>query len=247
MKKQLTSFIQEWFKIFIEIINYMSIIYFIIFVSFDMMTTKVEKSKFFLEMSKEPIVYMRAISSIVTIIIIIIYGVRIMRIIHDSYNNINKSILVESYPSCTAKRIFSFDEVVEYSKTKYPMEKAHSTDSGFDLKSVEEFFLEPGEIKLISTGIRLALPKGYEAQVRPKSGLSSKGFMVYLGTVDNEYRGEVKVIAQNNSNEKIEIKDGQKIAQIVFNKLDSVELAEILEVIENTSRGDGGFGSTGKF
>lgn len=235
MKKQLTSFMQEWFRIFIEVINYMSIIYFIIFLSFDMMTTKAEKSKFFLEMSKEPIAYMRAISSIVIIIIIIIYGVRIMRMIHDSYNNIGNGILI------------SETTLIEYATEKYSLLKAHPTDSGFDLKSVEDFTLRPREIKLISTGLKLKLPKNYEAQIRPKSGLSSKGFMVYLGTVDNEYRGEVKVITQNNSNEMIEIKDGQKIAQIVFNKLDSIELAEISEVTENTSRGDGGFGSSGKF
>lgn len=226
MKKQLVSFMQEWFRIFIEVINYMSIIYFIIFMSFDMMTTKAEKSKFFLEMSKEPIAYMRATSSIVIIIIIIIYGVRITRMIHDSYNNIGEGILILE------------STLIEYVTEKYSLIKAHPTDSGFDLKSVEDFILRPGEIKLISTGLKLKLPKNYEAQVRSKSGLSSKGFMVYLGTVDNEYRGEVKVITQNNSNEMIEIKDGQKVAQIVFNKLDSIELAEISEVTENTSRGD---------
>lgn len=247
MKRRLVNFIQEWFKIFIEIINYMSIIYFIGYMSFDMMTTKAEKSRIFLEISKEPVAYMRAISSIVTIIIIMIYSVKIIRTIQDSDNNTNKSILVKNYPVGVAEKVDSLLPIVEYSKTKYPITKAHSTDSGFDLKSIEEFSLEPGEIRLISTGIKLILPENYEAQVRPKSGLSSKGFMVYLGTVDNGYRGEVKVIAQNNSNEMIEIKDGQKVAQIVFNKLDSVELAEISEVTENTSRGDGGFGSTGEF
>lgn len=235
MKKQLVSFMQEWFRIFIEVINYMSIIYFIIFLSFDMMTTKVEKSKFFLEMSKEPIAYMRAISSIVIIIIIIIYGVRIMRMIHDSYNNIGNGILI------------SETTLIEYATEKYSLLKAHPTDSGFDLKSVEDFTLRPREIKLISTGLKLKLPKNYEAQVRPKSGLSSKGFMVYLGTVDNEYRGEVKVIAQNNSIKKMDIKDGQKIAQIVFNKLDNIELLELSNIREDTERGEGGFGSSGKF
>lgn len=246
MKDEFLKTIKEYLDIVREVFTMMSIYYFTVFILTTTILNEKELSEVLVHISKKPQAFLNNLSNTFIIFMIIYCIFKVYRATSDKLNIVNCET-IKCYPMGKAEKVDSFDEVVEYSKTKYPITKAHSTDSGFDLKSVEEFSLEPGEIKLIPTGIKLALPKGYEAQIRPKSGLSSKGFMVYLGTVDNEYRGEVKVITQNNSNEMIEIKDGQKIAQIVFNKLDSIELAEISEVTENTSRGDGGFGSSGKF
>lgn len=246
MKDEFLKTIKEYLDIVREVFTAMSIYYFTVFVLATTILNERELSEVLVHISKKPQAFLNNLSNTFIIFMIIYCIFKVYRAISDKLNIVNCET-IKCYPIGIAKRVDSFDEVVEYSKTKYPMAKAHSTDSGFDLKSVEEFSLEPGEIRLISTGIKLALPKGYEAQVRPKSGLSSKGFMVYLGTVDNEYRGEIKVIAQNNSIKKIDIKDGQKIAQIVFNKLDNIELLELSNIQEDTERGEGGFGSTGKF
>lgn len=246
MKDEFLKTVKEYLDIVREVFTAMSIYYFTIFILATTILNEKELSEVLVHISKKPQAFLNNLSNTFIIFMIIYCIFKVYRAISDKVTMVNCET-IKCYPMGKAEKVDSFGEVVEYSKTKYPMAKAHSTDSGFDLKSVEEFSLEPGEIKLISTGIRLALPKGYEAQVRPKSGLSSKGFMVYLGTVDNEYRGEVKVIAQNNSIKKIDIKDGQKIAQIVFNKLDNIELLELSNIQEDTERGEGGFGSTGKF
>lgn len=246
MKDEFLKAVKEYLDIVKEVFTAMSIYYFSIFLLLRISLDESEISELLIRISKSPNKFFNGLSYSFMLFMIIYCIFKIYRAISDKVTKVNCET-IKCHPMGRAEKVDSFGEVIEYSKTKYPMAKAHSTDSGFDLKSVEEFSLEPGEIKLISTGIRLALPKGYEAQVRPKSGLSSKGFMVYLGTVDNEYRGEVKVIAQNNSIKKIDIKDGQKIAQIVFNKLDNIELLELSNIQEDTERGDGGFGSTGKF
>lgn len=246
MKDEFLKTIKEYLDIVREVFTAMSIYYFSIFLLATTLLNEKELSEALVHISKKPQAFLNNLSNTFIIFMIIYCIFKVYRAISDKIN-IEDYEVIKANPSFIAKRVDSFDDVIQYSKTKYPITKAHSTDSGFDLKSVEEFSLEPGEIRLISTGIKLALPKNYEAQVRPKSGLSSKGFMVYLGTVDNEYRGEVKVIAQNNSIKKIDIKDGQKIAQIVFNKLDNIELLELSNIQEDTERGDGGFGSTGKF
>lgn len=245
MRDKILKTVKEYLDIVREVFTAMSIYYFSIFLFLRISLDESEISELLIRISKSPNKFFNGLSYSFMIFMIVYCIFKIYKALSYKINIVNYD--VKNYPIGVAEKVDSLLPIVEYSKTKYPIIKAHSTDSGFDLKSVEEFSLEPGEIRLISTGIKLILPENYEAQVRPKSGLSSKGFMVYLGTVDNEYRGEVKVIAQNNSNEMIEIKDGQKVAQIVFNKLDSVELAEISEVTENTSRGDGGFGSTGEF
>ncbi|MFH1587296.1 MAG: dUTP diphosphatase [Candidatus Diapherotrites archaeon] len=124
---------------------------------------------------------------------------------------------------------------------------AHPGDAGMDLYSVEETELLPGERKLVGTGIKIALENGYEAQVRPKSGLAIKEGITVLntpGTIDAGYRGEVKVILVNLSDRAFGIKKGQKIAQMVFAKVEEAELEEV-EELDETSRNDGGFGSTG--
>ena len=124
---------------------------------------------------------------------------------------------------------------------------AHEGDAGLDLYSAEEVTLQPGERKLVSTGIRIALEKGFEAQVRPKSGLAVNHGLTILntpGTIDFQYRGLVKVIIFNAGKEAYKIEKGKKIAQMVINKIESADV-EVVEELDETTRGDGGFGSTG--
>ncbi len=127
------------------------------------------------------------------------------------------------------------------------MEFAHKGDSGIDLYSAETTEISPGEIKLIKTGIKIAIPEGFEGQIRPKSGLAlNKGITVLNtpGTIDSGYRGEIGVIAINHGKEKFTAEKGKKIAQLVFNKIETPEI-EIVEELKETTRGEGGFGSTG--
>ena len=124
---------------------------------------------------------------------------------------------------------------------------AHEGDAGVDLYSAENYVLRPGQITLVSTGIKLAIPKGYEAQIRPKSGLAlNHGISVCNspGTIDSGYRGEIGVIAINHSKEEFKIEKGTKIAQMVFNKIEKAEFEEVKD-FDTTKRGQNGFGSTG--
>lgn len=124
---------------------------------------------------------------------------------------------------------------------------AHEGDAGVDLYSTESYTLRPGERTLVSTGIKIALPLGYEAQVRPKSGLALKAGISVCntpGTVDACYRGEVGIIAINHSTEDYNIEPGQKVAQMVFKKVEHAEFEEVDE-LDETARNEGGFGSTG--
>jgi len=124
---------------------------------------------------------------------------------------------------------------------------AHDGDAGVDLYSTEDYLLKPGDRILVSTGITIAIPKGYEAQTRPKSGLAlNKGLSIANtpGTIDSGYRGEVGIIAINLGKEDIKIEKGKKVAQMVFNKVEEAKFEEV-EELDSTKRGDGGFGSTG--
>ena len=124
---------------------------------------------------------------------------------------------------------------------------AHDTDSGADLFSMETVVLNPGEAHAFSTGVQLELPAGYEAQVRSKSGLATNQRVFVLnspGTVDNGYRGDLKVILYNASEVRHRIVSGQKIAQLVVTPY--VQAAFVVdEQLSTTDRGDGGLGSTG--
>lgn len=124
---------------------------------------------------------------------------------------------------------------------------AHFGDSGADLFSVEETLLEPNGRKAICTGLAAEVPHGYELQVRPKSGLALKSGLTVLntpGTIDFGYRGEIKVILINLSPETYHIEKGQKIAQLVVAPVAYAAFEEV-EELSDTSRGAGGFGSTG--
>ena len=112
----------------------------------------------------------------------------------------------------------------------------------------KEVVLEPGTWQLIPTGIAIALPEGYEAEVRPRSGLALKHGVTLLnapGTVDADYRGEVGCIMINLSKEPFTIKDGDRIAQLVIHQVGRAELEEVSDLPES-SRGEGGFGHTGR-
>ena len=124
---------------------------------------------------------------------------------------------------------------------------AHDGDAGVDLYSTEDYVLRPGQRILVSTGIKMAIPKGYEGQLRPKSGLAlNHGISVCNspGTIDSGYRGEIGVIAINHSKEEFKIEKGTKIAQMVFNKIEKAEFEEVKD-FDTTKRGQNGFGSTG--
>ena len=126
---------------------------------------------------------------------------------------------------------------------------ATELSAGMDLKAAIE---EPIELDslcraMVPTGLYIALPEGYEAQIRPRSGLAAKHGVTVCnspGTVDADYRGEIKVILVNLSKEKFVINPGERIAQMVIAKYEKIEWNEV-EVLDETERGAGGFGSTG--
>ena len=122
--------------------------------------------------------------------------------------------------------------------------------SGMDLRAniKNDIYLKSKEIKLISTGIALAIPKNFEIQIRPRSGLAAKNGISILnapGTIDYDYRGEIKVILINHSSKKFKIKNGDRIAQMVLCPIIKAKIEEV-NILPKTNRGSGGFGSTGK-
>ncbi|MCV6607256.1 MAG: dUTP diphosphatase [Campylobacterales bacterium] len=120
--------------------------------------------------------------------------------------------------------------------------------AGFDLHSVEDYVLKVGERKLIKTGLSMAFPKGYELQIRPRSGLAYKHGITCLntpGTIDSDYRGEIMVLLINHGGEDFHIKKDERIAQAVLNEIKQATFS-VVEELSETDRGAGGFGSTGK-
>ncbi|MDP3387287.1 MAG: dUTP diphosphatase [Eubacteriales bacterium] len=121
--------------------------------------------------------------------------------------------------------------------------------SGMDLRAnvVETIVLKPFERYLVPTGISIEIPRGFEAQIRARSGLAIKhgiSLVNGIGTIDSDYRGEIKVILINLGGEEFEIKKGDRIAQMIFAKVEMAEVREV-KVIESSDRGSGGFGHTG--
>jgi dUTP pyrophosphatase len=140
-------------------------------------------------------------------------------------------------------------QLVNKSKHDTP---AYATEAsaGMDLRANLEnaVVIKPMQRLLIATGLFIELPLGYEAQVRPRSGLAFKNGITVLnspGTIDADYRGEIKVILINLSSEDFLINDGERIAQLVIAKHEKAEW-QVVETLEETARGEGGFGSTGK-
>lgn len=138
--------------------------------------------------------------------------------------------------------------IVNHSKHALPSYET-SASAGMDLRANidEPIVLKPLERILVPTGLFIELPIGYEAQIRPRSGLAIKKGITLLnapGTVDADYRGEIKIILANISNEEFVINDGERIAQMVIAQHEQADWIEVEELVE-TKRGAGGFGSTG--
>ena len=139
-------------------------------------------------------------------------------------------------------------KIINQSSNPLP-EYATSGSSGMDIRAslTETIFLEPLERQLIPTGLFAEIPEGYEIQIRPRSGLAFKQGITCLntpGTIDSDYRGELKVLLINLSNEKQAIQPGDRIAQLIVAKVEKANFIAV-DIIDETDRGAGGFGSTG--
>ena len=140
-------------------------------------------------------------------------------------------------------------KVINTSKHALPAYET-SASAGMDLRAnlSEDVIIKPLERQLIPTGLFIELPAGYEAQIRPRSGLAIKYGITLLntpGTIDADYRGEIKLIMVNLSNQEFVIKDGERVAQMVVSRHEQVEWVEV-ENLESSERGSGGFGHTGR-
>jgi len=139
-------------------------------------------------------------------------------------------------------------KVINKSKHELPSYQSESA-AGMDLRANidEEIILKPLERSLIPTGLFIELPHGFEAQIRPRSGLAYKHGLTVLnspGTVDADYRGEIKVLLVNLSNDSFVVKDGERVAQMVIARHEQI-IWENTDLLSETSRGAGGYGSTG--
>lgn len=126
---------------------------------------------------------------------------------------------------------------------------ATKRSAGLDLYAAndEDIIISPGEVKIISTGIAISLPNGFEAQIRPRSGLAAKHGVTVLnspGTIDADYRGEIKVVMINHGTQDFIVEKATRIAQMVIAKYEAISWQEV-ESLETTQRGEQGFGSTG--
>ena len=140
-------------------------------------------------------------------------------------------------------------KVVNKSGRELP-QYATESSAGVDLRAAitEPIVLEPLQRAMVPTGLYMEIPKGYEGQVRPRSGLAAKHGVTVLntpGTIDADYRGEIRVILVNLSSQAFEIQPGERIAQMVFAKHETAQWEEVTE-LEESARGAGGFGSTGR-
>lgn len=147
-------------------------------------------------------------------------------------------------------QIFRFMKVRIVNKSKHPVpDYSTEASAGMDLRAnlARSIDLQPLERTLVPTGLFIELPVGYEAQIRPRSGLAVKKGITVLnspGTIDADYRGEIGIILINLSNQKVTIDDGERICQMVISRHEKIDW-EPVEVLEETKRGEGGFGHTG--
>lgn len=126
----------------------------------------------------------------------------------------------------------------------YMPTRGYATDAGLDLYSPVDMWLHPGEHKMIDTGVHIEIPEGYVGMITSKSGLMSQG-ITSRGTIDHGYTGSIKAVLFNSGQEGIKIRKGYKITQLVIVPCITPDL-EIVDFLDETERGDGGFGSTGK-
>ncbi len=140
-------------------------------------------------------------------------------------------------------------KILNHSKFDLP-NYATPQSAGMDLRAntTETIVIKPLQRVLVPTGLHIQLPQGYEAQIRPRSGLAIKhgiGLVNSPGTIDADYRGEIKIIVVNLSNEEFTLNPGERIAQMIISKYEKATLIEC-KFLDETERGEGGFGSTGK-
>lgn len=124
---------------------------------------------------------------------------------------------------------------------------AHPTDSGMDLRSNEDVWLQPMERRKVKSGVHMAIPEGFEGQVRPRSSVAANQGVTVVntpGTVDSHYRGDITIPLINLSKKPVVVHKGDRIAQLVIQRVPRAEL-EIVDELDETDRGEGGFGSTG--
>ena len=136
--------------------------------------------------------------------------------------------------------------LIQITDSKMP-EMATAGAAGYDLCTSKAVTIKAGEYEKVPTGIRISMPMGLEAQIRPRSGLAAKHGVTVLnapGTIDSDYRGEICVILINHGKKDFQIETGMRIAQMVFSKVIQVDFKQV-EQLDETSRGEGGFGSTG--
>lgn len=166
----------------------------------------------------------------------------------NNYKVVRFCYLCTNFKKNRTRQIIMVVKIIN--KSHHPLPQyATPQSAGMDLRAnlEEPVTLAPLERKLIPTGLYMALPAGYEAQVRPRSGLAIKKGITVLnspGTVDADYRGEVCVILVNLSNEPFVVEDGERIAQMVIAKHEQPELVEV-DTLDETERGAGGFGHSG--
>jgi dUTP pyrophosphatase len=122
-------------------------------------------------------------------------------------------------------------------------ERKRDGDAGLDLYCIEDFEIEPNEIKIVRTGIAVEIPKGYFGMIKDRSGLASKGLHVLAGIIDENYRGEIKVVLINLGKEKLKFEKYSRIAQLLIIPYLKVEIKE--DELSQTERGENGFGSSG--
>lgn len=139
-------------------------------------------------------------------------------------------------------------KIINKSKNEIPKYQTENS-AGVDIRASldEDLVLKAGEFKLVSTGIYLEIPSSYEVQIRARSGLSIKhgiGLVNGIGTIDSDYRGEIKVPLINFSKEDFTIENGMRIAQMVLSKYEKINFEEV-DALSDSERQDGGFGSTG--
>ena len=126
-----------------------------------------------------------------------------------------------------------------------PPEYKTAGASGIDLCAAEYVAIVPGDTRLVMTGLSVELPTGFEGQIRPRSSMSSRGLLCHLGTIDNDYRGQLAVVVTNLCTRSVAVREGDRIAQLVIAPVERVELVRV-ERLSETARGAGAFGSTGR-
>ena len=151
---------------------------------------------------------------------------------------------------CFIRPFKNNENILEY-RGKIPTKLTTETDTGFDLYAVNEYTIQPNELVKFETNLTIIFPFGYGAEIRPRSGLSSKHKLLIInspGTIDNEYTGDISVPILNLNTEPYTIKQGERIAQIVFESILNVKLEQIFDISDIlTIRGENGFNSSGKF